>query len=227
MEYQDPDDIRRQLSGDKPFFSDQKKSAGKKKRSASGNDRTPDKPRQPRASLEASSLGQQWYDLGTANGFEFPYDANFFALALERKISADPEFQKLIAENDRAKVDRWVTKMITLWWEEADEDGLGGYFTNEIRPGNAKEYFLVQDWDDLRDYARSCLRAAYLKKYGRRVPMPDNPNQQEYRQRLEDVHREHQVHTYVRDVDLDAEPPKVDASARERLRSWRENRRKK
>lgn len=209
-----PADISRQF-GDRAGRPEPQKATRKKKPS--------DKPRQPRAGIGPSTLGQRWYDLGEAQGFEFPYDANYFALALEKKISKDPRLQKVAGDGD--KLDRWVTKMIEVWWGTADEDGRGGYFTHEITPRNAKEYFLVNDWDDVRDYAHSCLRAAYLKEHGRRVAPPEYPNQQAYQKRLEDVQKEHRIRSFVSTVDLEAEPPKVDEEGRARLRSWRDRKR--
>lgn len=184
------------------------------------------RPRQPTASARASELGQLWYDLGNRNGFDFPYDANYFALALQRKIERDPEIKPFLDKGKHDQVSRWIRKMIEIWWAEGNEEG-GGYLTNEIQPRNAKEYFLNTDWDDLRDYARTALRAIYLKQHGKKVPPPIYPDQQEYQARLDEIRRKAKINPYLRHVDEAPERPEVDPEGRQRLRSWREKRSKK
>jgi hypothetical protein len=187
----------------------------------------PRRSRQPAASHRASALAQIWYDHGTASGFEFPYDVNYFALALQRKIENDPEFRPYLVKNKHDQVQRWVAKMIEIWWNPVGSDDLGGYLTGDVSARNAKEMFLATDWEDLRDFAKSCLRAAYLKEHGRRVDPPIYGSQQEYQERLSRVRREETVRTYVENLEEASDRPEVDESARDRLRSWRDKRRKK
>jgi hypothetical protein len=151
-----------------------------------------------------------------AASLDLPYDVNYFALALQRKVENDSEMVHLLGDGDR--VDRWVAKMIERWWAE--------YVSNDVHARNAKEFFLDVDWDDLREYARSCLRAAYLKEHGRRVPPPEYPNQRDFRQSLDQVENAGSVRRLVETAESD-EPlveRELDGDRRERLRSWRRSR---
>lgn len=188
----------------------------------------PSRKKQPQAGEQASLLAQEWYDQGNATGFDFPYDVNYFALALESRIEKDREIQKFLAKGKRDQVDRWIRKMIEVWWNPVDNDGNGGYLTGDVSARNAKDFFLDTDWEDCRDYARSCLRAAYLRQHGRRVPAPIYPDQKEYRERLDELRHRQKVETYVRQVDLDEKTAqaRLDQNDRQRLRSFVEKRRK-
>lgn len=218
------DEIQSEFSSDDRY---RPQPGQQRKKPARTRSQEPRRNRQPLAPAQASTLGQVWYDHGVQAGFEFPYDPNYFALALQRKIDSDSEFAPYLAKGKHDQVRRWVEKMIDLWWNPVRHDDQGGYLTGEVTARNAKEYFLGHDWDDLRDYAKSCLRAAYLKEHGRRVDPPIYGNQQEYQERLSRVRSEQAVRTYVEHLDEAADRPEVDEGARDRLRSWRDKRRKK
>ena len=186
------------------------------------------KTKRPQASERASILAQDWYDQGAALGFDFPYDVNYFALALQRRIEHDAEMRVYLKHNRHDQVERWVSKMIERWYAE--------YVSNEIHAGNAKDFFLATDWDDLRDYSKTCLEAAWAKKHGKRKAVhrfTDDDNEtgvrnREYREELDDLRKRHAVEAYLAQV-AEAEAPDVqlDEEGRERLRSWRDKRRSK
>jgi hypothetical protein len=211
--------INREMSG-KPALDE-----GDPRRKRASRIRPPAKQaarnRQPQASESASILAQAWYDEGAERGFSFPYDVNYLALAIQRKVENDPEMQPFLNKGKHEQVERWVAKMIERWWAE--------YADNTIHAGNAKDYFLRHDWEDLRYYARSCLRAKYLLEHGRLVPPPLYPNQQEYQDRLQEIRQRESINANLRKVEEDDLPERhpVDEQARERLRSFAEKRRKK
>ena len=218
------DEIRRSISNKPPReYSDSRP----RRRSGSKSKPRPGYPESHRkrhatASDRSSILAQQWVDAGNAAGFQFPYDVNFFALALQAKIEGDSEFQKLLRKDEHDKVERWVEKMIERWWAE--------YLSNEITPANAKGYFLDIDWDDLQEYARTCLRAAYLLKHGTRkqrdvVALADGKR---FRDHMAELEAEQQVSAYVdRTLSKESTALELDPKGRDRLRSWREKRSKK
>lgn len=215
----DPMNIRREIDGRPPVDRDRPPARTKRQRSAR-QERTPAKPKRPPASERASILAQDWYDRGEARGLSFPYDVNFMALALAAKIEQDPAMAPYLAKGQHDRVQRWVAKMIERWWEE--------YVDGVIHAGNAKDYFLGTDWDDVRYYAKSCLQARYLKEHGRRVPAPMYPQQQEYQQRLKTLQDEAKVSRHIQALEeAPAEPPTLDEKGRSRLRSFVEKRRKK
>lgn len=167
-------------------------------------------------------LAQDWYDRGEVHGFSFPYDVNYFALALQRKIERDPEIKPFLDKGSHDQVQRWVSKMIERWWEE--------YADGTIHAGNAKDFFLGNDWDDLRYYARSCLRAKYLLEHGRRVPPPLYPEQKDYQDRLTGIRNRARINEFLRQQEQRPETPEetsLDPEGRERLRSFVEKRRTK
>lgn len=223
--------INRELSG-KPTLDDSSPRRGSQRKRNRKEPRTKAgfqaKPKTSRASERASHLAQRWYDLGEAEGFSFPYDVNYLALALQRKVEGDKEMRPLLLAGKHDQVERWVHKMIGIWWNAVDEDGHGGYLTNEINQRNAKDYFLDTDWDDLREYALSNLRMAYLREHGRRVSPPVYDNQQKHRERLESLRKEAVVEQHLRTLEEHPElneRPEVDDDGRERLRSFVEKRR--
>jgi hypothetical protein len=207
-----PDAIRREMKG-----SSSEPQPPARKKSRRSQDRS--ERRQPLAPERWSMLAQDWYARGEAVGFSFPYDVNYLALALQRTVEADSEIRAFLAKGRHDQVDRWLAKMVERWWED--------YTDEAITAKNAKEYFLEIDWDDLRDYARSCLRAKYLLEHGRRVEPPVYPGQTEYQERLRELGRRSRVQREVEHVDADVEPPQVDPDSRARLRSFVTTRRKK
>lgn len=230
------DAIRRELSGSNQGRGSEPRSRRDRQPRARGREfraAGQSKPKGPVASERASELGQRWYDLAVAEGFDLPFNANYFALALQRKIERDPEMQPFLRAGKHDQVQRWVAKMIDTWWEPVDEDGRGGYLTNEVTAKNAKDYFLGEDWDDLRYYARSNLRKDYVMKHGKVAPKPFYPQQAEHRARMEEIRREASVKRWLKlNDEADANPREpIDPEARQRLRSWvetkKENRRDK
>jgi hypothetical protein len=215
------DAIRREVEGRGPYQPPGKKQARNKQPLPMHG-----RPRQPTASARASELGQHWYDLATRAGFDLPYDANYFSLALQRKIENDDEMKPLLLAEHADQVSRWVRKMIDVWWAPGDDDG-GGYLTGEVQARNAKEYFLGHDWEDLREYARSSLLAKHLKEHGRKVEPPVYEDQQEYLDRLDAIRAKAQIDPFLRSLEDAPDRPEVDPQGRDRLRSWREKRRKK
>lgn len=186
--------------------------------------------RQPQAPEWSSMLAQVWCDNAAGVEFDLPYDVNYFALALEKRVEQDPVLQKFLVKGKDEQVHRWVRKMIDLWWSPVDNDGRGGYLTGEVTARNAKDYFLGEDWNDLRDYARSCLRAAYLLEHGKAVAPPVYPNQQEYQSRLRTLQQRADVSRYLHEIEEGGEPPEpreLDEEDRKRLRSFVEKRRNK
>lgn len=222
--------VRAEINGRTPGDPAEKRPRPKRERKDKPQFQAGSGRKQPTASERSSMLAQVWYDLGEQEGFSFPYDVNYFALALQKKIEHDKEIRPFLEQEKFDQVERWVSKMIEIWWNPVDNDGNGGYLTNEINQRNAKDYFLDTDWDDLRDYARSCLRAKYLVEHGRRIPAPLYPEQQEYQQRLQDLRKQHSVDQHLRRLQDEPEPPErtpLDEKARERLRSFADKRRKK
>lgn len=217
-------DIWRQLSGKTGGYQQPAKSHGKKPDRRGSQPPAQNKTRQPRASERASMAAQDWYDRGASFGFSFPYDVNYFALALQRKVEADPRMSPLLADGD--KVDRWLAKMNANWWGTADSEGGGGYVDGTITASNAKEMFLGEDWNDVRDYAHTNLRKDYLLKHGKRVKPAVDPNSQEYRGRLEDLRRAATVRQHLQHVEEAGDRPVLDESARGRLRSFANRRRR-
>lgn len=223
------DDIRRALEGKPPWTGTP---APKRKPTAKGprtyRQSSPQTPKTV-ASERSSMLAQRWYDLGEAEGFAFPYNVNFFAVALQRKVETDKEIKPFLDADKHDQVQRWIRKMIDLWWDPVDEEGSGGYLTGDINQSNAKDFFLDKDWDDLRDYARSCLRAAYLKEHHRVAPRPIYTNQQAYQAELQEIHDRAVVDQHLRRLEEDPAPERgeLDPEGRKRLRSFRDKRRKK
>jgi hypothetical protein len=220
---QNLDDIRREF-GDTPreYSETRQRQRSRRPGRRSQPGFPPPRKKHAQASERASILGQMWVDLGTAAGFQFPYDVNYFSLALQAQIEGDSEMQALLQQNEHDKVERWVEKMIERWWAE--------YVTNEIHSGTAKDFFLRTDWDDLREYARTCLRAAYLLEHGsRRTPSTEYlAAGRELHDRLAEMVSQDRATTYAKKT-LEAEetPLELDPKGRDRLRSWREKRRKK
>ena len=188
------------------------------KKSRRTQSRTPDRVKQPEAAELPSLLAGSWFRLGEERGFRFPYNENYLALAIQRKVDADEDLQRYLESGRDDEVNRWLHKMVERWWAE--------YADEVVTESNAKEYFLDRDWSDLKYYARSCLRAAYLKKHGKPVPEPEYPNQQAYRQRLKQIHQQAQVEQ-VAEVEESELTGQLDPEARGRLRSFREKRSKK
>lgn len=162
---------------------------------------------------------QDWYDRGVERGFTFPYDVNYLALAIQKRVESDPKMSALLEDGD--KVDRWMAKMNANWWDF--------YADETITASNAKDYFLGHDWEDLRDWAHGNLRKDYILKHGKPVPPPVYPEQQAYQQRLEDLRKQAVVDAYFQRLEEEPEvEPRapLDPEARERLRSWASQRRK-
>ena len=207
----DQEQLRRELSGKREV------PAGRKPRNRRQN-RYPDRKPQPTALPLASEVAQDWFDRGNAAGFEFPFNVNYLALDIQPKIDKDQDFQRLLGLGPERhdQVRRWMLKMSERWWAE--------YVNGEVTQRNAKDYFLDTDWPDVKEYARTCLRGAYLKQHGVPVKPPEYPRQQEYRAELSSVGRSHRV------AEILAEPSapivEVDEEARERLRSWRKRKTK-
>lgn len=201
------DDIYRELSG-KPAAGEYRgsKKAPRRSKPAAASGRPP---RRPTAPPLASEVAQSWMDAAAVAGFDPPYDTNYLALAVQRRVDSDPEIRVMLKDHpDRAR--RWLLKMVERWWAE--------YLTGEVTAHNAKEYFLSNDWIDLRNYARSCLRAAYLREHGRSVGPAVYENQVEYRDRLARIRLEDRLDALTREDDTVVE---LDETRRSRLSSWR------
>jgi hypothetical protein len=214
---EDPTAIRREMDG-KPAY--QPNDRGRKKthrQKPAGRKQEPARSKQPRASQRASVAAQDWYDRGESHGLTFPYDVNYLALALQRKVERDPKMSPLLADGN--KVDRWLAKMVANWW--------GHYVDGSIHGGNAKEMFLGEDWDDVRDWAHSNLRKDYVLKHGTKVQPSINPNSATFRDRLKEIHTEAQVQRYVDSQPEVGESPPLDETGRERLRSFANRRRRR
>ncbi len=220
----DPTQIAREMSGKKNFTGhEQSRRTASRPPKATRPGQTPayTKPKREQAPERASMLAEVWVSTGNALGWDFPYDVNFLALALHRKIETEPEFKPYFAADRGTQVERWVLKMIERWYAE--------YTTEAINARNAKEYFLSEDWDDVLDYARTCLVAAHLKVTGRRIESPVYPEQQDYQDRLAEIRKREGIDGLLRKVDEAAEdaresPSRVEVKDRERVRSWREQR---
>lgn len=214
------DDIRRQLSG--VTRTDENKTRVKRERSKKTTTRTQVTPRkQPPASERSSIVAQEWYDRAVDRGFNLPYNANYLALAIQDKIQNDPRMRKFLAAGRADDVLRWAQRMVSNWWDF--------YVDEDITQSNAKDYFLGNDWEDLRDWALDNLKSEYNVKHGKRIPPPLYPNQQDYRRRLEDIDRQQAINrwldTHPEQVSEDA--PRLDPKAHERLRSWSERQKQK
>lgn len=208
--------------------------AGPSKRSRTKRDRparqgfAPARTRLPDADTETSLLAQAWFDAGEERGFSFPFNVNFLALALAEKISKDPVFAKFRQDEEASagetrdqQIHRWVAKMVERWWAE--------YADGTITASNAKDHFLEYDWDDLRYYAHSCLRAAWLTEHGVRQARPEYPDQQKHRGELRRIREESTLTEYwsrVEDAGEEIAEP-LGPEGRERLHSFAETRRKK
>lgn len=177
------------------------------------------RPKRPQAGEEASILAGKWYQTGNRFGWEFPYDENFFALALEPVLAKDDICQRLRDAGRPKDVSRLVEKMIEVWWRD--------YVNGEVKPSNAKEYFLVIDWEDVRDYSLNSLRAKYLKQHGRPVPAPEYPNQQEFQARLRAQETNARLGRMLADAEDKPEVRPVTPEERARLRAFVEKRKSK
>jgi hypothetical protein len=135
------------------------------------------------------------------------------------KVERDPEMKMLLAKGEHDKVARWLAKMVDNWW--------GHYADGAITAANAKEYFLGQDWDDLRDWALGNLRKDYLLEHGKRVKPTITPASREYRERLEGIHKKHSVERFLDTHPETEERAPLDPEAQSRLRSFANRRRKK
>lgn len=175
-------------------------------------------------------LAQEWMDRGEAAGFHLPYDTNFFALALDARIERDPTLMEYRALPDD-RFERWVSKMIDRWWEEYAFDA---DMPGKVTAANAKDFFLDVDWDDVRDYAFSCLRAKYLMAHGRRrrlVTEAETPEESKQRRAAHDELRrlaeDARIRRAVESISTEADPPPAPTDEdRERLRAWRDRRKK-
>lgn len=212
----DPVALAREASG-KATYQD---SPAKQKRKVRG---TPGPIRKGLAPAQASAsvAGQQWHDLGVAHGFELPYDANWVAHQIQARFDADGRMQRLKAEGREADAWRLVAKMIEVWWKR--------YVNEEVNRKNAADYFLRVDWEDCQDFAYSTLRAIYLRDHGKRVAPPevDRETMEAHQQRLREVADDKRINEFIGQVDMDATPPQLDESRRERLRSFVEGHRQK
>lgn len=214
----DPMAIMRELSGKPASSGFQPKHKRQRDRGSRGHQQ-PARSKQPRASERASMAAQVWYDRGESLGFTFPYDVNYFALALQRKVEHDPRMQPFLTRGEFEKVERWLAKMITNWWDH--------YADGTITASNAKEFFLGNDWEDVRDWAHTNLRKDYLLKHGKRVDPPLYPNQKDYQQRLENIHKASQVQRYLEGHPEEGGREGLDPEGRSRLRSFANRRRRK
>lgn len=226
----DVDAITREFSDKEPWSEKKPK---KSKTSLARKSRPgfqPTKRKQPTAGEQASMLAQSWYDRGEAAGFHLPYDVNYFALALDARLDRDQtltEYRKL--PDDR--FERWVLKMIERWWEDYAFDA---DMPGKVTAANAKEFFLEVDWDDVRDYAFSCLRARYLMEHGTRrrlVVEAETPEESKERRSLHDelrrLEQDARIRRAVASIDTESDPPPPPTEEdRARLKAWRDRRKK-
>ena len=173
-------------------------------------------PRQPTANPMPSEVAQRWYDLGNQQGWEFPYNVNFLALAISERIEKDDFLVRVREKQGEDPVRRLLLKMVEVWWRD--------YINGEVTRRNAKEYFLDEDWDDVRYYAWSSLRAKYLKEHGVRKPLKALADEGDFgrdlQERLKALRLSQQVEDILAQPEVDRTP--LDETARERLRSFRE-----
>jgi hypothetical protein len=205
------DDIRREADGRPSYEPGPRKKHRDRKRSG-GWDSSPRK-KQPTASPRSSEVAQAWYDAANRAGMDLPYDVNYLALAIQRKVIKDPVFRPLLQAEEFDKVTRLLHKMTENFWTE--------YVDNGVNAGNVKDFYLQEAWDDLREYARTNLRAAYLRQHGRRVDPPEYPRQKEFRDELKTVRVNSQIE---RMLEVETPAVELDETNRERLRSWRQAR---
>lgn len=173
------------------------------------------------APAEASAVGQVWYDLGVAHGFDLPFDVNWFSHRLQERVDTDRRFQRLVKDGREDDGWRLVRKMSEVWWRD--------YVTSEVSRKNAADFFLRVDWTDCQEYSLSSLRAAYLRDNGKVIEPTEFAKDEllEHRQRLRRIDDDQRFGEYYRDVDLDRTPPELDPTRRDRLRSFVEGHRQK
>ena len=199
--------IRAELSGQEP-----RETSARTQKSSRQKKQAPVKKKQPTAGHLVSAVAADWFTRARSVGMDLPYDENYLALAIQARIDRDPDFR----DRDPGQTKRWLLKMSERWWEE--------YVDNTITAKRAKETFLETDWDDLKDYARSCLRAAYLRKHGVAKASPEYPRQQEYQDELTRMRVRQRAEELEAHDDLPEH--RVDEGRSERLRSWRARRSK-
>lgn len=210
----DPSAIMREMEG-RPARNGNQKPTRQKRRGS----QQPTKAKQPRASERASVAAQDWYDRGERAGFSFPYDVNYFALGLQQKVETDPRMAPLLVAGQHDRVERWLAKIVMNWWNH--------YVDGSVTASNAKEMFLGNDWEDVRDWAMGNLRKDYLLKHGKRVDPPIYAHQQDYQGRLEDLHKTAQIDRYLASQPEEADHQPLDPEGRDRLRSFANQRRRK
>lgn len=211
------DEIRAGLSGREPrpaYEPRQKKSRPQKSR----REYEPSGPKQPTAPPMPSLIAQQWFDLGNQHGWEFPYNVNFLALAIAERVERDKFLVAVRTKQNEHQVQRILEKMVQVWWRD--------YINGEVTRRNAKEMFLDEDWDDVRYYAHTSLRAAYLKKHGKRKPIKALMDEaqadfgRDLHERLKALRLNQRIEDILAQPEIDRTP--LDEAARERLRSFRE-----
>jgi hypothetical protein len=117
------------------------------------------------ASDRLLKIAEYFVVLGIDNGYESVAYPPWLSNLLAEKEAKDRLFQKVStadAEKKEGVVDRtdrlWL-KMCDLYWKE--------YVNEDVKPRRIVFDFLDECWEDLRDYAHSCLRGAYLRKHGK------------------------------------------------------------
>lgn len=209
---------------DKPDYRDEPR----KKRTRTHRQRssTSERPKAPVASERASECAQRWMDLASEHGYRLPFNTNFLARKISDRVSGDKQLMQFEGTDREDDSRRWVLKMVELFWSE--------YVKPEDTNANVSDVFLDLCWDDLRDYAFTCLRAAYLKKYGIRRQRPDEESEaaEERRNaqaRFDEERKNLKMEAWLEKCkDQIGKPPptfrKLDDKHREVLKSMRERR---
>lgn len=122
----------------------------------------------PVASERSSVVAQRWMDLAEEAGFNPPFNANWLAHQISARTVKDDRLKKMLKVGRHNDVQRWLIKMAEKFWDE--------YVDDSIRNKDLSGFFLDEAWEDVRDYAFICLRAAYLKEHGvAKPPVEANP----------------------------------------------------
>lgn len=159
-------DLRREADGKKPYEPMETNKPRRNKNPRPKRGAPVAKTPLPPAKLWSSDVAESWMASASLAGFEPPYNVNYLATEIEIRASRDPHLQKLREEGREDDVHRWVAKMAELFWKTSPVDGFS-YVRAGDTAGKVKEIFLVDVWEDLRQYAFDSLRAAYLKEHGR------------------------------------------------------------
>lgn len=211
----DPDDldpvdaIRRETGMARPTSAGQgkhQKRNGYAHKSGSGG-------RTQAASARSLTAAEHWIAAGIRAGVENPSNAAWLSHRIQTKVTRDPEMRPYLDQDLHEQVQRWLAKMADLYWSE--------YFYEKIKPNEAVFDFLEEAWDDVRDYAKDCLRAAYLKEHGVRVPAPEyKPREEQEMQQALSQQRFNEWVQSVRDSEkIEVDRPSLDSEHRAMLRS--------